>query len=103
MMMKNYRVMVKKEAFKALTRDGLLQPNISDLDFRSSNIRAAYVGYKLYVFDIRYQENFTVAHPIEVDFKIDGGVPNDMNGYALVLTDSMVSVSSDGQRRYDLV
>ena len=42
-----------KEAFKALTKDNILQPYISAEDFRTSNVRAADVGYNLYVFDIR--------------------------------------------------
>ena len=42
-----------KEAFEALTKDDILQPHITEEDFRSSNVRAADVGYNLYVFDIR--------------------------------------------------
>ena len=41
-----------KEAFKALTKDDILQPYITEQDFRTSNVRAADVGYNLYVFDI---------------------------------------------------
>ena len=41
-----------KEAFKALTKDDILQPYISEEDFRSSNAAANDVGYNLYVFDI---------------------------------------------------
>ena len=44
------------------------------------------VGYKLFIFDIRYQQNFTASHPIEVEFKFEGVVPNDIKGHALVLT-----------------
>ena len=40
-------------AFKALTKDDILQPYISEDEFRSSNIRADDVGYNLYVFDKR--------------------------------------------------
>ena len=58
-----------KEAFKALTKDDLLQPYKSEQDFRSSNAAAADVGYNLYVFDITYQKNFTAYQPIKVDFK----------------------------------
>ena len=42
-----------EEAFKALIKDDILQPYISEQDFRTSNVRAADVGYNLYVFDIR--------------------------------------------------
>ena len=40
-----------KEAFKSLTKDDILQPYISDNDFRSSNNNKD-IGYNLYVFDI---------------------------------------------------
>ena len=38
----------------------------------------------------------------QLEFKIDGVVPNDIKGYALVLTNKLVSISSDGQRHPDL-
>ena len=44
------------EAFTAQTKDDILQPYLSDYNFRSSNVRADDVGYNLYVFDIRYQQ-----------------------------------------------
>ena len=92
-----------KEAFRALAKDDILQPYISEADFRRSNAAANDIGYNLYVFDIRYQKNFTNSQPIKVEFKLDGVVPNDINGYALVLTNKLVSVSSDGQRHFDLI
>ena len=52
-----------KEAFKALTKDDLLQPYISDADFRSSN-NGDNIGYNIYVFDIRYHKNFESSQPI---------------------------------------
>ena len=90
-----------KEAFKALTKDDLLQPYISEEDFDYSNVRAADVGYNLYVIDIRYQKNYAASQPIIVEFKVDGVFPNDVNGYALVLTNKLVSIGSDGQRYFD--
>ena len=92
-----------KEAFRALTKDNILQPSISDDNFRTSNAAANDVGYNLYVFDIRYQKDFTNSQPIKVEFKFDGVIPNDVNGYALVLTNKLVSISSDGQRHIDLI
>ena len=91
-----------KEAFKALTKDDILQTYISEDDFKSSNVKADDVGYNLYVFDIRYQKNDTASQPIKVEFKFDGVVPNDVNGYALVLTNKLFSIGSDGQRHFDL-
>ena len=92
-----------KEAFKALGKDDIFQPYISDDNFRTSNAAANDVGYNLYVFHIRYQKSFTNSQPIKVEFKFEGVVPNDINGYALVLTNKLVSVSSDGQRHFDLI
>ena len=60
-----------KEAFRALTKDDILQPYISDNDFRSNN-DGNNIGYNLYVFDIRYQKNFASAQPIKVEFKFYG-------------------------------
>ena len=90
-----------KEAFKALTKDNFLQPYISDDDFRSSN-NDNNIGYNIYVFDIRYQKNFESSQPIKVEFKFDGVVPAGIYGYALVLSNKLISISSDGQRMFDL-
>ena len=90
-----------KEAFKALTKDNLLQPYISDDDFRSSN-NGDNIGYNIYVFDIRYQKNFESSQPIKVEFKFGGVIPAGIYGYALVLTNRLISIGSDGQRMFDL-
>ena len=52
---------------------------------------------------MRYQQIFTNSQPIEVEFMFDGSILNDFNGYALVLTNKLVSISSDGQRQFDLI
>ena len=75
-----------KDGFKVLTKDDILQPYISDDDFKSSNFGANGIGYNLYVFDIRYQKNYTNSQPIIVQHKFDGVIPDNINGYALVLT-----------------
>ena len=92
-----------KEASRALTKDDILQLYISDHDFRSSNVRADDVGYNLYVFEKRYQQIFTACQPTKVEFNFDGVVPNDLNGYALVLTNKLASINSDRQRNFDLI
>ena len=56
-----------KEAFKALTKDSILQPYISEHDFRSSNDDND-IGYIIYAFDIRYQKSFESSQPIKVEF-----------------------------------
>ena len=90
-----------REAFKALTKDNILQPYISEHDFRSSN-DGNNIGYNIYAFDIRYQKNFESSQPIKVEFKFDGVVLVGIYGYALVLTNRLISTSSDGQRMFDL-
>ena len=91
-----------KEAFRALTKDDILQPYISDRDFRSSNNNND-IGYNLYVFDVRYQKNFENSQPIKVEFKLDGVIPAGIYSYALVLTNKTISISSDGQRLFELI
>ena len=54
-----------KEAFRALTKDNILQQDILEHDFRSFNVDDD-VGYNIHVFDIRYQKNFESAPPIKV-------------------------------------
>ena len=90
-----------KEAFKALTKDNILQPYISDHDFKSSN-DGKDIGYNIYAFDIRYQKNFENSQPIKVEFKFSENIPGGIYGYALVLTNRLASISSDGQRMFDL-
>ena len=91
-----------KEAFKALTKDDILQPYISEDDFRSSN-EGNNIGYNIYAFDIRYQKNIENAQAIKVEFKFSENIPAGIYGYALVLTNKLISISSDGQRMFDLV
>ena len=90
-----------REAFRALVKDDVLQPFISEKDFRSSN-DGDDIGCNIHVFDMRYQKNFQSAQPIKVEFKLDGVVPADIYGYALVVTNRLTSVSSDGQRHFDI-
>ena len=61
------------------------------------------VGYIIYVLDIRYQQIFTASQPLKVQYKFDGVVSNGIKGYAFVLTNKLVAVSSDGQRYFDLL
>ena len=91
-----------KEAFRALTKDNILQPYISEDDFRSDN-NGNNIGYNIHVFDIRYQKNYQSGQSIKIEFKLDKIVPAGVYGYALVLTNRLVSISSDEQRMLDLV
>ena len=90
-----------KEVFKALTKDDILQPYISEDDFRSSN-EGNNIGYNIYVFDIRYQEKFENAQPVKVEFKFSENILAGIYGYALVLTNRLASITVDGERIFDL-
>ena len=90
-----------KEAFKALTKDDITKPYISEDDFRSSN-ESNNIGYNKYAFDIRYQKIFENAQPVKVEFKFSENIPAGINGYALVLTNRLASITSDEQRMFDL-
>ena len=90
-----------KEAFKALTKDDILQPYTTEDDFRSNN-DGDNIGYNIHCFDIRYQKNYESGQSVKVEFKFDEVVPAGIYGYALVLTNRLISISSDGQRMFDL-
>ena len=89
------------EAFKALTNDNILQPYITEDDYRSSN-DGDNIGYIVHVFDIRYQKNCETGQSVKVEFKVDKVIPAGIYGYALVLTNRIISITSDGQRMFDL-
>ena len=100
------RYVQNEEAFSALTKSDILQPSVSDHDFRSIDISDAgehdgRVGCNLLISDIRYQTSFTVAQPIKIQFKFDDLVPNKTNAYAFLSSNKLVSVTSDGQKRFD--
>ena len=56
-----------EENFRALTKDYMLKPYISEHDFRSTN-NSDDNGYNLYVCDIRYQKILENAQKIKVEF-----------------------------------
>ena len=90
-----------KEAFRALTKDDILKPYITEDDFRSSN-ESNNIGYNIYAFDIRYQKNFENAQPVKEKFKFSENIIARIYGYALVLTNRLASITSDGQGMFDL-
>ena len=62
--------------------------------------------YNLYVFDLRAQRGNPPAQPIRLNFKFKTGVDvsaNDYQATALVLTQKVFSVSSDGFRPFDVI
>ena len=92
-----------KEGFRALTKDDLLQPYTSPDTFRSSITTADDVGENICNSEMRWQQIFTAAQPVKLELKIDGALLNHVNGYVLVSTDKLVSVSGDLQRHFDLI
>ena len=52
---------------------------------------------------MRYQQSFAASEPNKVEFKSHGVVPLDMNGYPLVSTNKLISISCDGQTHFDLI
>ena len=90
-----------KEDFKTLIKKNILQPYISEDDFRSSN-NGDNIGYNKHAFDIRYRKNFQSGQSVKVELKLDRVVAAVIYGYVLVLTNKLVSISSDGQSMFDL-
>ena len=91
-----------KEAFKAVTKDNILQRYIGEDDFRSSN-DGDNIGYNIHSFDIRYQKSFEKGQSVRVEFIFSENIPAWIYGYALLLPNKLVSISSDGQRMLDLL
>ena len=51
--------------------------------------------------DIRYQKSFENCQSVKVEYNFGGVVPSGIYGYALVLKNRLVSISSDGQRMFN--
>ena len=79
----------------------MIQPYTTENDFRSST-DGDDVGYNIHIFDIRYQKSFDSAQPIKPEFKFDGVIPAGIYGYALMETDRLIRISSDGQRHFHI-
>ena len=54
-----------KEVFKALTRNNILQPYITEDDFGSSN-DGDNIAYNIHSFDKRYRKNFESGQSLRV-------------------------------------
>ena len=57
--------------------------------------------YRLSIYDIK--KNFENAQPIKVELKFSENIPAGIYGFSLVSTNKLISISSDGQRMFDLV
>ena len=73
----------------------LLNPFIDLHKFRTN--------YPLFVFDLSKQKDQIASQPIRLEFKFNAAIDvADYIAYALVLTPKLTSISSDGQRHFDL-
>ena len=74
----------------------LLNPFIDLHKFRTN--------YNFYVFDLSKQKDPIGSQPIRLEFKFNAAINvADYIAYALVLTPKLISMSSDGQRHFDLL
>ena len=61
-------------------------------------------NYNFYVFDLSKQKDRIASQPIRLEFKFSAALGvADYVAYALVLTAKLISISSDGQRHFDLL
>ena len=87
--------------FWNLAKENILQFYFTQVNFKTSkNYPGGSPGYNLHGFDIRYHEDFISVQPNKVRFDFSRAVPAATNLilYALLLTNKLVSVSSDCQR-----
>ena len=74
----------------------LLNPFIDLHKFRTK--------YNFYVFDLSKQKDHIASQPIRLEFKVNAAIDvSNFIAYALVLTPKLISISSDGQRHFDLI
>ena len=74
----------------------LLNPFIDLHKFRTN--------FNFYVFDLSKQKDNIASQPIRLEFKLNAAIDvADYIAYALVLTPKLISISSDGQRHFDLL
>ena len=74
----------------------LLNPFIDLHKFRTN--------YNFYVFDLSKQKDNFASQPIRLEFKFNAAIDvADYIAYAVVLTPKLISITSDGQRHFDLL
>ena len=74
----------------------LLNPFIDLNKFRTN--------YNFYVFDLSKQRDIIASQSIRLEFKFNAAIDvANFVAYALVLTSKLISISSDGQRHFDLI
>ena len=61
-------------------------------------------NYNFYVFDLSKQKENIASQPIRLELKFSAAINvADYIAYALVLTPNLISISSDGQRHFNLI
>ena len=74
----------------------LLNPFIDLNKFRTN--------YNFYVFDLSKQKDHIASQPIRLEFKFNAAIDvANFVAYALIITPNLISISSDGQRHFDLI
>ena len=89
-----------------LAKDDNSFPMLQKKNFMSpNNYPEGNPDYHLYVFYIHHHQGFSSAQPIRVRFDFRPAVPAEtiLVGFALLLTNILVSANSAGQRQFDLV
>ena len=82
--------------FRMYTQTDFLKPIIDYNNFRNN--------FNFYVFDLNHQKEKIAAQPIRIEFKFSADViAQNYVAFALVLSNRLVSISSDGQRHFDLI
>ena len=60
------------------------------------------IKYRIYVFDTRYENDNMGPQPIQLNFKFSVA-DADVICHALVLNRKVISVSSDGNKMFDII
>ena len=82
--------------YQLKSQTNLLSPFTDIHKFRTNS--------NFYVFDLSKQKDNIASQPIRLEFKFNAAVDvADYIAYALVLTPKLISISSDGQRHFDLL
>ena len=82
--------------YQLKSETNLLNPFIDLHKFRTN--------YNFYVFDLSKQKDQIASHSIRLEFKVSAAIDvADYIAFALVLTPKLISISSDGQRHFDLI
>ena len=82
--------------YRLHTDPNLLKPFTDLHNFRTN--------YNFHVFDLSKQKEHVASQPIRLEFNLSSAIDvADYIVYALVLTPKLISISSDGQRHFDLI